>query len=508
MVASRAGRQDSVKFLLNKLSSRAEDEESFSVKKFGRGGINKPGRNSWSPIHHAVSEGHLETVQVLLKHGADANRPLNTKYDKMTPLMLAAANGDLNMVKLLVVKAQIERKDRFHRTALTHAVINGAAHVVSFLLSRGADPNGKDSSQNSHLHYACAYGWWFCMTTLIDAGAAVNSCNEWNLTPLSVAFLKGNKGIGKHLALLPGVNIEVRDDKGRTILLSMLNDNGEPFPEDKLKEVFSFIKEQKADPGAIDNQGNNALHYIMSHKQNNEPNVKSFMSRILKLVNFFLSQGVSVYQTNKDGLLPVQVGFSNKYSQGKGGEEEEESNPHFQALSLLILKMREEKVLLPGNIETLFRNLVRDFFAETGVKFAAEYLEIFKEICSLIQDRVAVRELNSLGFMDLEYSTSTGDHTSKYTVFSKLCEKYQIINIECETDSTLSIDERVNVWKPFLEIVKMFIHTFSPRFELEVEKDKCFFALLSFARAQDKFQGFNMIMSMNPNVMDSSVQCR
>ena len=41
---------------------------------------------------------------------------------------------------------------------------------------------------NSNLHYACAYGWWFCMQVLIEAGADANAANEWKLTPLRKTF--------------------------------------------------------------------------------------------------------------------------------------------------------------------------------------------------------------------------------------------------------------------------------------------------------------------------------
>ena len=63
---------------------------------------------------------------------------------------------------------------------------------------------------------------------------------------VSVAILKGNKGIGDYLALLPGVDIEVRDDKGRTILLGMLEDYGEDFTEAKVKEIKAFIDKHMA----------------------------------------------------------------------------------------------------------------------------------------------------------------------------------------------------------------------------------------------------------------------
>ena len=61
----------------------------------------------------------------------DVNKPLNTNFDKMTPLMLAASKDDIEMVKLLVEqgKAKIEKPDRYKKTALVHAVMNGASKV-------------------------------------------------------------------------------------------------------------------------------------------------------------------------------------------------------------------------------------------------------------------------------------------------------------------------------------------------------------------------------------------
>ena len=62
--------------------------------------------------------------------------------------------------------------------------MNGSASVASFLLRRGLDPDGADTSGNANLHYACAYGWYHCAKLLVDAGADVNAANEWRLTPV------------------------------------------------------------------------------------------------------------------------------------------------------------------------------------------------------------------------------------------------------------------------------------------------------------------------------------
>ena len=94
-------------------------------------------------------------------------------------------------------------------------MINGATNVASYLLSLGADPNKLDSSQNSNLHYACAYGWWFCMKSLIEAGAKVDAENEWKLSPLGVSILKGHKGISDYLMTLPDIDINMKDYDGK-----------------------------------------------------------------------------------------------------------------------------------------------------------------------------------------------------------------------------------------------------------------------------------------------------
>ena len=73
----------------------------------------------------------MECVQILLDYKVDVSKPLNTSFDKITPLMLSASKDDLEMVILLVEngKAKIEKPDKYKRTALIHAVMNGSTKV-------------------------------------------------------------------------------------------------------------------------------------------------------------------------------------------------------------------------------------------------------------------------------------------------------------------------------------------------------------------------------------------
>ena len=62
-----------------------------------------------------------------------------------------------------------------------HAAMNGHAHIMSYLLNLGVDPNLVDTSGNAAIHYAVGYGWYFCTKVLLDAGADGNIANEWQV---------------------------------------------------------------------------------------------------------------------------------------------------------------------------------------------------------------------------------------------------------------------------------------------------------------------------------------
>jgi ankyrin repeat protein len=55
-----------------------------------------------SPLHHAISNGHIETVRCLAKHGAQVNA-ISSYYTELDPpLRLACKKGCLEMIKILL----------------------------------------------------------------------------------------------------------------------------------------------------------------------------------------------------------------------------------------------------------------------------------------------------------------------------------------------------------------------------------------------------------------------
>ena len=82
LIACKVGRAETVDYLIEKCAEFLTDE--VTIKKFGKGGINKPGKDSWCPLHVAVAARNKGVVNVLLKHGANSDKQLSSTYAKVT----------------------------------------------------------------------------------------------------------------------------------------------------------------------------------------------------------------------------------------------------------------------------------------------------------------------------------------------------------------------------------------------------------------------------------------
>ena len=105
----------------------------------------------------------------------------------VTPLMIAAANGNLRMARKLVARgASVNRHDGFERSALWHAVWNGSLPIVRFLLSSGADASRTDNFGNSVLSLAARSGRSDLLRLLLDQRSAKASALNWALCAAAI----------------------------------------------------------------------------------------------------------------------------------------------------------------------------------------------------------------------------------------------------------------------------------------------------------------------------------
>ena len=151
----------------------------------------KDGSHFVTPLIIAAHNGHLNTVKILLEYGADIGARGTllkvTKKSKQvvegcTPLWAAASSGFLDVVKLLIERnADANDRTSMGSTPLKAAAYSGNLDVVRYLVERGqVDVNARNyNDESTSLMVACDRGHLSVVTYLINKGAFIDlQCND------------------------------------------------------------------------------------------------------------------------------------------------------------------------------------------------------------------------------------------------------------------------------------------------------------------------------------------
>ena len=158
----------------------------------------KDGGHFVTPLIIAAHNGHLNSVEILLKHGADIETRGTLKIgDEVikgcTPLWTAAATGHLDVVKLLIERnADVDGRTSTDSTPLRAAACEGHLDVVRCLVESGANVNARTIIENTPLMVACYRGHLSVITYLINEGAFVDLPNKDGNTALHYAAQRGH----------------------------------------------------------------------------------------------------------------------------------------------------------------------------------------------------------------------------------------------------------------------------------------------------------------------------
>ncbi|GIY72668.1 transient receptor potential cation channel subfamily A member 1 homolog [Caerostris darwini] len=279
-LAATTGCKEIIMLLLDTIESQGD---SGNVKRY----VDEKNLSGNTALHLAVSKGHLEIVEILLKKGAD----VKTTFDNSShPLHLAAISGNVDIVKCLLKHgAAVNCVNNFGETPLHKAAAYNASDVIDFLLKNGANLESHDNSHFTPLLIAVAEGHVDAIKTLLKYKAKinvldnmdrsvifwasqenhkkslltllkqeysadlVNRCDHYDNSPLHIAALKGFLEVSEVL-LNCGAEIERKNEHEQTPL-HLAAKNGH------VDIVQLLIKKSKTIVNAEDENANTPLHH-------------------------------------------------------------------------------------------------------------------------------------------------------------------------------------------------------------------------------------------------------
>jgi ankyrin repeat protein len=200
-------------------ASAAEFAERIGIEP-GFLGSRDSGGDAFGVLHHAAALGRDDLVGMILERGVSIDLPSGTpeqypdsdaeppRFDPgYTPLMCAAAHGQLATVSYLIsAGADPFKTDYYRSTALHSAAASGSAPIANVLLAAGCDPEAECGYKanceelgfywvGTPLHIAALTDNVAVTRTLIGHGAEVDALGMLDeRRPLHYAAAKGAKG--------------------------------------------------------------------------------------------------------------------------------------------------------------------------------------------------------------------------------------------------------------------------------------------------------------------------
>ena len=358
----------------------------------------KDGGHFVTPLIIAAHNGHLNSVKILLQYGADIEDRGTLEIEDQviegcTPLWAAAAFGRLDVVKLLIEQnADVDGRTSTDSTPLRAAVYGGHLDDVRCLVESGADVNARTDRESTPLTVACYRGHLNTVTYLINKGAFIDLQDKDGNTALHYAVQWGHFEIVSELLALGA--LQLPNNQGLTPLLSAC----EKFSLEMVEHIIKrpeCTKEQRIDALEL-------LGASIANKGDESHNIKkafSYMKRGMEMRYEDLAHPLL-----KKKMEPVEAYQNRKESQTLEELALLEGDDHAIGMEGLIIR---ERILGSDNLAILYEIRYRGAVLADSEEY---------ELCFGLWKRAMEKATNN-------DDSIIGDLESYLSVFGKMLQK-------------------------------------------------------------------------------------
>ncbi len=256
--------QSYLKLVANQKRKKESALAPFELKEVIKKLVNLPDKEGMTPLHLAINNKDVETVELLLKSGASAD--LNDRYGRSL-LMYAASEGNEKIFDLFLkyhLHLDLDHKDKNGGTLLHYAARGGNLKTFQTLkkwMGEKMMVNVQDKNGRTPLLLAASWGHDQMVTALIQQGANLNHQDHQGITALMEAAKNENTNTLRIL-LSHDAFPDLQSEGGKTALIhALLSKENEAasflitagsdlrLPTKENLTAYSIIQEKKSHPG-------------------------------------------------------------------------------------------------------------------------------------------------------------------------------------------------------------------------------------------------------------------
>lgn len=314
MTAARNGHFDCVHYLLTRdvpvdlqnKQGKTAFQIALEAKKFDIADLlvtKSTTKEKDQAVLDAVKKGDLVAVQWLIAHGASLSA---TDKSKMTPMLLAASSGNIQLIDYFLIQepSPIHDKDSEEDNLLFVAIKNRQTDLVKHLLASGLfSLEDKNSKGKTPLLVAAEVNSDELVEFFHQQGCSLESRDEEGNTAFHLLVAKGN--LGNAMSYL--------HTHSPTLILEKNNKNETPLHTaimlKRAEETEAMLRLVAADPQtktklleAKNEQGNTAL-------------LSAIQGQNSEAIPLLLAAGADVLAKNNKGQSVISIAYLNVFSQ-------------------------------------------------------------------------------------------------------------------------------------------------------------------------------------------------